>query len=154
MLHTWGLAGADRGLRTAHGLIVAVPSQPSIATNTARNSQAKLPQFLAYALHRTKLHQLVTFAALILLQWLKARYPTARGSSRHQLFISAFMIASKVMCDDTCSNKSWSVVAQGVFGLREINQIEREMCGDFDWELVVAGEILQGFEERVLKAFV
>ena len=38
------------------------------------------------------------------------------------------MIASKVICDDTYSNKSWSIVGQGMFALREINQIEREMC--------------------------
>ncbi|KAJ7921039.1 hypothetical protein B0H13DRAFT_2318796 [Mycena leptocephala] len=47
------------------------------------------------------LHQAVTCAALVLLQRLKSRFPTARGSSGHRLFISAFMIASKVICDDT-----------------------------------------------------
>ncbi|KAL1745051.1 hypothetical protein HDZ31DRAFT_12210, partial [Schizophyllum fasciatum] len=131
--------------------VTADPSQPASAAS--RTPQAKLPQFIAYALHRTKLHQSVTFAALVLLQRLKARFPTARGSSGHRLFISAFMIASKVMCDDTYSNKSWSVVAQGLFNLREINQMEREMCGYLDWELVVDGEILQWFEERVRKDF-
>ena len=60
--------------------------------------------------HRTRLHSSVTFAALYLLQRLKARFPAARGSSGHRLFISAFMIASKVICDDTYSNKSWSIL--------------------------------------------
>ncbi|KAH6871300.1 hypothetical protein BKA70DRAFT_1131088, partial [Coprinopsis sp. MPI-PUGE-AT-0042] len=45
------------------------------------HAQAKLPHFVTYALHRTKLHPSVTFASLILLQRLKARFPTARGSS-------------------------------------------------------------------------
>ncbi|KAJ7693746.1 hypothetical protein B0H14DRAFT_3531056 [Mycena olivaceomarginata] len=62
-----------------------------------------------YCLHRTKLHQAVTYAALVLLQRLNARFPTARDSSGHRLFISAFMIASKVICDDTYSNKAWSI---------------------------------------------
>jgi len=65
-----------------------------------------IPNFIAYALHRTKLPSSVTFAALVLLQRLKARFPTARGSSGHELFISAFMIESKVVCDDTYLNKS------------------------------------------------
>ena len=65
-----------------------------------------LANFIAYAVHRTRLHSSVTFAALYLLQRLKARFPTAQGSSGHRLFISAFMIASKVICDDTYSNKS------------------------------------------------
>ena len=38
------------------------------------------------------------------------------------------MITSKVICDDTYSNKSWSIVGQGMFQLSEINQMEREMC--------------------------
>ncbi|KAG1897518.1 uncharacterized protein F5891DRAFT_957020, partial [Suillus fuscotomentosus] len=45
------------------------------------------------------------------------------GSSGHCLFISAFMLASKVICDDTYANKSWSIVAQGMLQLREINQV-------------------------------
>jgi len=116
-------------------------------------SQAKLPHFIAYAFHRTKLHESVTFAALVLLQRLKARFPTARGSSGHRLFISAFMIASKVICDDTYSNKSWSIVAQGMFTLREINQMEREMCNYLDWELTVDNPILSNFMTMVMEDF-
>ncbi|KAL1694035.1 hypothetical protein GGG16DRAFT_48096, partial [Schizophyllum commune] len=144
--------------------IAAVPSRLSNATNTARNLQAKLPQLLAYALHRTKLHhysaddgmwgsRVLHNFSLVLLSRLKARFPTARCSSERHLIISAFMITSKVMCDDTYSNKSWSVEAQGLFNPREISQMEREMCGYLDWELVVDGKILQWFEERVWRDF-
>jgi hypothetical protein len=84
---------------------------------------------IAYALHWPKLHSSVTFASLVLLQWLEARFPTAQGSSAHpRLFISDFVIASKVVYGDAYSNKSWSIVGQGMFQLREINQMEREMC--------------------------
>ncbi|KAJ6589823.1 hypothetical protein DFH09DRAFT_1140209 [Mycena vulgaris] len=129
--------------------LFACPPFPPQSTH----SQAKLPYFIAYALHRTKLHQAVTYAALVLLQRLKARFPTARGSSGHRLFISAFMIASKVICDDTYSNKSWSIVAQGMFTLREINQMEREMCNYLDWELTVDNPILGNFETMVQRDF-
>ncbi|KAF8633442.1 hypothetical protein AX17_004612 [Amanita inopinata Kibby_2008] len=115
--------------------------------------QPKLPQFIAYALHRTKLHASVVIAGLILLQRLKARFPSAKGSSGHRLFISAYMIASKVICDDTYSNKSWAIVAQGLFSLREINQMEREMCSYLDWELTVDSETLQRFERAIKKDF-
>ena len=56
--------------------------------------------------HRTKFHQAVTFAALVLLQRLKAHFPTARGSSGHQLFILAFMIASSTTSSPTSSKLS------------------------------------------------
>ncbi|KAH6913938.1 alternative cyclin Pcl12 [Coprinopsis sp. MPI-PUGE-AT-0042] len=129
--------------------LFACPEYPPTTTH----AQAKLPHFVAYALHRTKLHPSVTFASLILLQRLKARFPTARGSSGHRLFISAFMIASKVICDDTYSNKSWGIVAQGMFSLREINQMEREMCSYLDWELTVDGPMLGSFETAVRADF-
>ncbi|KAH9010525.1 hypothetical protein EDB85DRAFT_1879908, partial [Lactarius pseudohatsudake] len=58
---------------------------------------------------------------LYALQRLKVRFPAAKESSGHRLFISAFMLASN--CDDTYSNKSWflCIVVQGMFALREIN---------------------------------
>ncbi|KAH7883209.1 hypothetical protein F5I97DRAFT_1939054 [Phlebopus sp. FC_14] len=129
--------------------LFACPEYPP----SSSGSTTKLPYFIAYALHRTKLHPSVTFAALVLLQRLKARFPTARGSSGHRLFISAFMLASKVICDDTYSNKSWSIVAQGMFQLREINQMEREMCQYLEWELNVDPVTLRDFEEMVRKDF-
>ncbi|KAJ3989738.1 hypothetical protein F5890DRAFT_1549294 [Lentinula detonsa] len=113
----------------------------------------ELPYYIAYAIYRTKLPECVVFSALALLQRLKSRFPSAKGSSGHRLFVSAFMIASKVMCDDTYSNKSWSVVAQGMFAVREVNQMEREMCGYLDWELTVEGEILTSFQARVTQDF-
>jgi hypothetical protein len=67
----------------------------------------KLPHFMAYALHHTKLHSSVTFAALILLQQLKAHFPMACGSLGHRLFMSAFTIVSKVLCDNIYLNKSF-----------------------------------------------
>ena len=97
--------------------------------------------------------QSITIAALILLQHLKARFPTAHESSGHCLYISVYMIASKVMCDDTYSNKSWSIVAQGMFTLREINQMEHKMCGYLEWELNVDTKTLKSFEMMVKKDF-
>ncbi|KAJ8583364.1 hypothetical protein M405DRAFT_867086 [Rhizopogon salebrosus TDB-379] len=53
--------------------------------------------------------------------------PYARGCDR--LFVFAFMLASKVIYDDTCLNKYiGSIITQGMFQLREINQMDREMC--------------------------
>jgi len=95
----------------------------------------------------------VTFAALYLLQRLKARFPAAKGSSGHRLFISAFMLASKIICDDTYSNKSWCIVGQGMFALREINQMEREMCSYLEWQLNVDPTTLRDFQARVQHDF-
>ncbi|PPR07088.1 hypothetical protein CVT26_005305 [Gymnopilus dilepis] len=107
--------------------LFACPDYPQ----SSMQAQAKLPYFIAYALHRTKLHPSVTFAALVLLQRLKARFPSARGSSGH---------------------RSWCIVAQGMFTLREVNQMEREMCTYLDWELTVDNRILSNFEDALKAA--
>ncbi|KAG1888614.1 hypothetical protein F4604DRAFT_1502953, partial [Suillus subluteus] len=54
--------------------------------------------------------------------------PAALDFDIHSFFVSAFMLASKVICDDTYSNKTWSIVVQGMFQLRKINQMERKIC--------------------------
>lgn len=123
---------------------------PEFSTSAPYN---KLSHFIAYALHRTKLDPCVTFAALVLLQRLKARYPFATGSSGHRLFISTYMLASKVICEDSFANKSWCIVAGGMFQLREINQMEREMIQWLDWELNVESGALKELEDMVRKYF-
>jgi hypothetical protein len=59
------------------------------------------------------------------------------------------MIASKVICDDMY--KSWSTVGQGVFHLREVSQMEQEMCRYLDWELNIELSTLKEFEDMVHK---
>lgn len=63
------------------------------------------------------------------------------------------MISSKVICDDTYSNQSWGIVAQKMFALKEINQMEREMCGYLEWNLNVGGEEVIAFEQSVRAEF-
>lgn len=63
------------------------------------------------------------------------------------------MIASKIICDDTYSNKSWCVVGQGLFSLKEINQMEREMCGYLEWSLNVPPQELESFTNMVKSEF-
>ena len=137
--------------------LFACPDMPplsnAVTASGAPIPSPKLANFVAYALHRTRLPPSVTFAALYLLQRLKVRFPAARGSSGHRLFISAFMIASKVICDDTYSNKSWCIVGQGMFSLREVNQMEREMCGYLDWQLNVPHVELEQFTSKVQNEF-
>ncbi|KAL9940941.1 hypothetical protein V8E36_000429 [Tilletia maclaganii] len=105
----------------------------------------RLSEFIAYALYRTRLPIQVTYQALYLLKRLKSRYPGARGSSGHRLFISALMLASKSTCDDTYSNKSWTIVGQGLFTLREVNQMERELFSYLGYRVNVANEALANF---------
>jgi len=53
------------------------------------------------------------------------------------------MITSKVICNDTYSNKSWCIVSQGMFVLQEINQMECKMCSYLG--VLVPGEVVAGW---------
>ncbi|EJT96746.1 hypothetical protein DACRYDRAFT_25558 [Dacryopinax primogenitus] len=130
------------------------PNVPVQATTTDPPQPVpSLARFIAYALHRTRLPPSVTYSALFLLSRLKGRFPGARGSSGHRLWISAFMIASKVVCDDTYSNKSWAIVGQHMFSLKEINQMEREMCGYLEWILNIDPAELKAFTDAVKEQY-
>ena len=53
------------------------------------------------------------------------------------------MIASKAFCDDPHSNKTWSIVVQGMFTLRDINQMEGEMCSYLQLQLSIEPSALK-----------
>ncbi|KAH9918871.1 uncharacterized protein B0H18DRAFT_1122839 [Fomitopsis serialis] len=55
--------------------------------------------------------------------------------------------------DDTYSNKSWRIVGQGMFGLREINQRVREMCSYPERQLDIELAALREFEVKVRRDF-
>lgn len=142
--------GHEDTAKMAARFIISLFNCPIIPPATGPDSpQPSLAHFIAYSLHRTRLPHFVTLVGLILMQRLKARYPSARGSSGHRLFISAFMIASKVVCDDTYSNKSWCIVAQQMFTLKEMNQMEREMCGYLEWNLNASTTEIDAFEAKL-----
>ncbi|WFD21015.1 hypothetical protein MCAP1_003270 [Malassezia caprae] len=124
----------------------------SVETSSANAADTpRLSYFVAYALYRTKLPMAVMYTALLLLKRLKMRYPVARGSSGHRLFISAYMLACKTLCDDSYNNKSWVIVGQNLFTLREINQMERELFGYLDLHLQVLPEEMVQFAAELEK---
>jgi Cyclin, N-terminal domain len=96
-----------------------------------------------HVIHRTRLPEVVVFTALFLLARLKERFPAARGSSGNHLFISAFVTASKMVCNDAYLNKSWCIVGQNLYTLKEVNQMEREMCSYLEWILHVEAAELE-----------
>lgn len=123
----------------------SVNAPVAVSSESQSRPTPRLAEFIAYALHRTRLPDEITFQALFLLRRLKSRFPAARGSSGHRLFISALMLASKSSCDDTYSNKSWTIVSQGLFSLREVNQMERELFGYLGYKVNVEYEELDAF---------
>ncbi|KAG9074044.1 hypothetical protein FS749_014439 [Ceratobasidium sp. UAMH 11750] len=129
-------------------------SCPDIPPATSQSTVTpSLAHFVAYALYRTRLHLSVTFCAFYLLSRLKSRFPTVCSASGHRLYISALILASKMIRDGTYLNKTWCAVSRGMFTLREINRMEREMCGYLEWALNVKPEDLHDFEAMIRKEY-
>ncbi|KAI5479231.1 alternative cyclin Pcl12 [Pseudohyphozyma bogoriensis] len=128
---------------------------PPLSPTLGKEQPPPLGEFIAYALYRTRLPVSITHQALLLLSRLKARYPSARGTatSPHRLFLSSLMLSSKISMDDTYSNKSWQVVGQGLFSLREVNQMERELFAFLGWNVVVRDEELSAWVHDVVAAY-
>ncbi|KAI0753100.1 hypothetical protein C8Q80DRAFT_1096219, partial [Daedaleopsis nitida] len=123
----------------------------------APRNYPRLGHFVAYVLYRTKLSKHVVYAALYLLGYMKQHFhnhlrsQTSTPTSGHRLFLAAFMIASKTICDDNYSNKSFAELARmsQVASPREINQMEREMLAHLEWKVNVIPWKLERFERRV-----
>ena len=64
-----------------------------------------LPKFVACAFHGTRLSPLVAYHSLFLLSRLKSKYPATSCTFGHRLLLTSYMLYSKVICDDTYSNK-------------------------------------------------
>ena len=122
-------------------------------TSPSTNPTPRLDEFIAYVLHRTQLHSVMAYAALYLLLRLKGRFRTAKGSSGHRLFFSAFGLVSKFICDDTDPITLWLIAGQGMFPLREINQMEREMLRYLQWDLVFDFTKFRDFQFLGLRNF-
>jgi hypothetical protein len=144
------------GSNLYYGHTASLFTCPEVSSPPAPPSTTQTPwleHFIAYALYRTWLHTSVTFAALYLLQCLKAHFPAVKESSGHWLFTSAFMFASNIICDDTYSNMSWCIVGQGTFAFRKISQMEQEMCSYLKWQLSVNPSTLHDFQAHVQHNF-
>ncbi|KAJ7739519.1 hypothetical protein B0H16DRAFT_1235762, partial [Mycena metata] len=96
-----------------------------------------LPCFIAFIMHCANLHESVLFVALQLILRLRQRFPTDKGISGHRLFITAYMVSSKLLCDDCYPNKSWHEVSRGMYAVYEINKMERDFCRHLQWDLSI-----------------
>ncbi|KAJ7725047.1 hypothetical protein B0H16DRAFT_1472023 [Mycena metata] len=117
---------------------------PPFPSRTDR-PQAYLPFFIAYAIRCTELTDEIVYAALVLVQRIKSRFPGTTPSSGHRLFIGCLMLASKFLCDWTYSNKGWRKIAQNIYTLREINRLERDICKNLEWDITMDSTTIYSF---------
>ncbi|KAF5311185.1 hypothetical protein D9611_012997 [Ephemerocybe angulata] len=99
----------------------------SLLRHMKSKSFSDLLTHVSYALRHAALDSSVAFGSLVLIDRLKLRLGNLGGYSGHRLFIVAYMIASKVLCDSVYWNKGWCSIFKGNYKLQDLNQMEREM---------------------------
>ncbi|KAJ7019519.1 hypothetical protein C8F04DRAFT_975529, partial [Mycena alexandri] len=112
-----------------------------------------LPFFIAYAVRCTELTDEIVYAALVLIQRIKGRFPTTKRSSGHKLFIGCLMLASKFLCDEAYHNKAWRKIARNVYALTEINQLERDLCRYLEWDITIDSATIYNFAALLNRDF-
>ncbi|KAJ7730795.1 hypothetical protein B0H16DRAFT_1733644 [Mycena metata] len=119
--------------------------------NIHRNTY--LPIYIAYAIRCSSAGDEAVYAALILLHRLKGRYPEPRKSSGHKLFIAAFMVASKFLYDESYKNSTWMKIAQNLYDLPELNELERGLCLHLEWDIAVDTSTITTFRSLLNRDF-
>ena len=112
-----------------------------------------LMQFITHVLRHAGLPPSVTFATLFLLERVKTRFPTIGMASGHRIFMTAFIIAAKVLVDPPHRPSWWDLIAYNTFEREELDQMEREMLACLGWDVQFQPEALTEFEEKVRGQF-
>lgn len=68
-------------------------------------------------------------------------------------FLSAFMLASKVLNDNVYSYATWQMIDGNCLTSRPLSAAERFLSGCLDWQLRMDAEILAAFEDSVRARF-
>lgn len=114
-----------------------------------------LPQFIQSVLHRTLMPSSVVFAALMLLQRLKAMHPSAGAAPRssYGLFLVSYMLATKTHSDASYANVDWVRASGHMFQLRGLNGMERELLTHLHWKVNVDADEASLFQRAVMRDY-
>ncbi|KAJ1675290.1 hypothetical protein EV182_001550 [Spiromyces aspiralis] len=108
----------------------------------APSSATALPsftEFLRYVTHRTRTPIPCIALALLYLRRLRLNHINSKGSqgSNYRLALSSLCVATKYLYDDAYHTCSWVQVSMGLFGQKEVNQMEMEFMYFLYYHLTV-----------------
>ncbi|CAA7270988.1 unnamed protein product [Cyclocybe aegerita] len=101
--------------------------------------QTRLPSYIKAALQFSQLDVSIVVAAMTLLGQYKDAVPAsvAYYDDAYRLFMSAYLVAAKVSCDNPRTLRWWRVVGRGKFDKDELVKMEMELCRVLKWDVQV-----------------
>ncbi|KAI5970307.1 PCL1 [Candida margitis] len=131
-------------------------SQTYTTTNNTVKQLPSLMTFLTKLIKYTNVYTGTLMATLIYLQKLKTKLPkNAQGlpCTRHRILLSCLILSSKFHNDSSPKNKHWAKYTDGLFNVKDINLMERQLIYLLNWDLKVTNEemveVLGSFLEPV-----
>lgn len=128
------------------------------------NSGKPLPSLMTFInrlVRYTNVYSGTLMATLAYLERLKAKLPrNAQGlpCTRHRIFLSCLILASKFHNDSSPKNVHWANYTDGLFSLKDVNLMERQLLFLLDWDTRVLsselilhlGRLLDPYREEVV----
>lgn len=140
------------------------PSPPTSPGEIDHNkSLPSLMTFLTKLVRYTNIYTGTLMATLVYLNRLKNKLPkNAQGlpCTRHRILLSCLILSSKNHNDTSPKNIHWAKYTDGLFSVKDINLMERQLLYLLNWDLRVSNEemcqnlskFLEPIEEDLIKS--
>lgn len=118
-------------------------SQTYTTTNNTVKQLPSLMTFLTKLIKYTNVYTGTLMATLVYLQKLKNKLPqNAQGlpCTRHRILLSCLILSSKFHNDSSPKNKHWAKYTDGLFNVKDINLMERQLIYLLNWDIRVENE--------------
>ncbi|KAI5964310.1 PCL1 [Candida pseudojiufengensis] len=137
-------------------------TQTYTTTNNTIKQLPSLMTFLTKLIKYTNVYTGTLMATLIYLKKLQLKLPkNAQGlpCTRHRILLSCLILSSKFHNDSSPKNKHWAKYTDGLFNVKDINLMERQLIYLLNWDLKVSndemieslGSFLDPIKNQILK---
>ena len=119
-----------------------IPTPPG-SPSDENDKEKKLPSlmtFLTRLVRYTNVYTGTLLATLVYLNRLRHRLPkNARGlpCTRHRILLSCLILSSKFHNDSSPKNSHWAKYTDGLFSVKDVNLMERQLLYLLNWDLKV-----------------
>ncbi|WPK23026.1 hypothetical protein PUMCH_000250 [Australozyma saopauloensis] len=152
-----------------HKLVVAtlqvIPctEDKNVKSSSGQKPLPSLMTFISRLVRYTNVYAGTLMTTLVYLNKLKLKLPkNAQGlpCTRHRIFLSCLILASKFHNDSSPKNVHWAQYTDGLFSLKDVNLMERQLLYLMNWDIRVSnedmiqqvGQFLVPIKEELIKA--
>lgn len=139
-----------------HKLVVTTLQVIPCQEDKTLKSGKALPSLMTFInrlVRHTNVYTGTLMATLVYLDRLKLKLPrNALGlpCTRHRIFLSCLILASKYHNDLLPKNKHWAKYSEGLFSLQDVNLMERQLLYLLNWDVHVSNADMVGQLGRFL----